>query len=162
MINLSPVVQLLMNIVFIGGGVIGYTAFQNEKMKFENEKFLTQRLDSLPVQTARILMPQLKHEIKDIMVDAGLVDYSLIFRSDSTFAANTYNKIINSNKGLLSEQSRVYIDLLDSLVAEKIELEQIKIKDKIITVKLGDKRMYLEWKYNPGTDSWGLVEIPYK
>ena len=162
MTNLSPIIQLLMNIVFIGGGVIGYTAFQNEKMQFENEKFLNERLDSLPSQTARILMPQLKADIKETMISAGLVDYDLIFRSDSLFAANTYNKIINSNKRLLSEQSGIYLNLLDSLVKEKIELEEIKIKDKIITVKLGDKRLYLEWRYNPGSDSWDLVEIPFQ
>ena len=160
--NLASILTALGQAVFIGGLVIGYNTFQNEKMKFENEKFLESKLDSLPSQTARILLPVLQNEIKATMISAGLVDYALIFRSDSISSSNIYNKIINSNKALLKSIDDQHLLLIDSLIKERIQLEKTKVVNNIFKVTYGKTIIYFEWKYNPKTETWELKEIPYK
>jgi len=157
--SLTSILTALSQALLIGGLVVGYNVFQNEKMQFENEKFLENKLDSLPSQTARILLPILESRINETMVKAGLVDYDLIFKSDSISSANIYNKIINSNKALLKSVDDHHFSLMDSLIKERVQLEKIKVVNSIFKVTYGKTTIYFEWKYNPKNDTWELIEI---
>ena len=157
--SFNAIIQTLIQIVFIGGGVVGYTAFQNEKQQFENEQYIRTITDSIPSKVAKIIAPILTAEIKSTMVDAGLVDYNLIFKNDSISSAKTYTKIINSNKALLKSVDDHHLMLMDSLIKERIQLEKIKVVNSIFKVTYGKTTIYFEWKYNPKNDTWELIEI---
>ena len=140
--------QYISAILLVGGGVIGYSSFESSKTRYEMERFIEQKMDSIPHQTANILMPELKEDIKQTMVDAGLVDYALIFKNDSLIAAKTYNKIQASSK-----------DLAKAAVNLKFETEKSKFYSKLFSITYGKTTLLFEWKYNPQLDRWELKEI---
>ena len=148
MLNLNPLMQYISAILLVGGGVIGYSSFESSKTRYEMERFIEQKMDSIPNQTAAILMPKLKEEIKATMIEAGLVDYELIFRNDSLVAAKNYNKLQRSAKALAKQAVEI-----------EIESEKAKIYNEIISITIGKSTLLLEWKYNPKIERWELKEI---
>jgi len=148
MLNLSPLLQYISVIVVVGGGVVSYNGFENSKTRYEMEQLIETKMDSIPSQTANILMPKMEANIKNSMIQAGLVDYNLIFKNDSLVAAKTYNKIQSSSK-----------KLAEAAVNIKFETEKSKFYSKIFSITSGKTTLLFEWKYNPQLDRWELKEL---
>lgn len=148
MLNLSPILQYISAIVIVGGGVVSYTSFENSKTRYDMERFIEHKMDSIPSQTANIMMPQLTQHIENTMVKAGLVDYHLIFKNDSIGLATMYTKLQASSR-----------DLADAAVNMKFENEKSKFYSKLFSITYGKTTLLFEWKYNPQLDRWELNEI---
>lgn len=142
-------------VALIGGAVMVYIFFQVDGIEANLS-------ETIPTEVANKLEPKLKKHIKSTMIKAGLVDYDLIFKNDSIVGADTYNKIVNSNKSLLKNANKQNQTILNALVNaavdSKVESEKAKIREERYSIKVGSQVLILRWEFNPQTNKWGLVE----
>lgn len=148
MLNLSPLLQYISVIVIIGGGVVSYNSFENSKTRYEMERLIETKMDSIPAQTSKLLQPILAEEVRNTMIEAGLVDYNLIFANDSIGLAKMYTRLQASSR-----------KLAEAAVNMKFENEKSKFYSKIFSITYGKTTLLFEWKYNPQLDRWELNEI---